>query len=80
MVLDEDSDVDIELEELPVSFPATLYIRYGFVDGLDLSADGLDSLLKLCHLDYYNTVFRLPCYSPPLAPSKFLLDHLLYAH
>ena len=31
--------------------------------GLDLSADVLDSLLKLCHLDYYNTVFRLPCYS-----------------
>ena len=33
------------------------------VDGLDLSADGHDSLLKLCHLDYYNTVFRLLCYS-----------------
>ena len=37
--------------------------RYGFVDGLELLADGLDSLLKLCHLDYYNTVLRLPCYS-----------------
>ena len=36
---------------------------YGFVDSLDLSADGLDSLLKLCLLDYYITVFRLPCYS-----------------
>ena len=43
-------------------FVCTKY-RYGFVNGLDLSADGLDSLLKLCHLDYYNTVFRLPCYS-----------------
>ena len=30
---------------------------------LDLPADGLDSLLKLCHLDHYNTVFRLPCYT-----------------
>ena len=43
-------------------FVCTIY-RYGFVDGFNLSADGLDSLLKLCHLDYYNTVFRLPCYS-----------------
>ena len=36
---------------------------YEFVDGLDLSADGLDSLVKFCHIGYYNTVFRLPCYS-----------------
>ena len=43
-------------------FVCTIY-HYGFVDGLDLSADVLDSLLKLWHLDYYNTVFRLPCYS-----------------
>ena len=52
--------------------------------GLDLSADVLDSLLKLCHLDYYNTVFRSSSY--PLnalhGPLKFnnrprrLLDHL----
>ena len=67
MVLDEDSDVDIGCwhwairTTSTVPFSATLY-RYGFVDGLDLSADGLDSLLQLCHLDYYNTVFRLPCY------------------
>ena len=28
MVLDEDSDVDIELLELPVPFSATLYVPY----------------------------------------------------
>ena len=43
-------------------FVSTIY-NYGFVNGLDLSADVLDSLLKLCHLDYYTNVFRLPCYS-----------------
>ena len=43
-------------------FVRTIY-RYGFVDGLGLSADGLDSLLKLCHVDYYNAILRLPCYS-----------------
>ena len=43
-------------------FVCTIYC-YGFVDGLDLSAHVLDSLLKLCHLDYYNTIFRIPCYS-----------------
>ena len=67
MVLDEDSDVDTELLELPVEYPfpplCMYYYRYGFVDGLDLSADRLDSVLKLCHLVYYNTISGLPCYS-----------------
>ena len=60
-----------------------LWITYGFVDGLDLSADGLDSLLKLCHLDYFNTLFRLPCYSYQnkrlsLLNAPLGLDHLQY--
>ena len=46
-------------------FVCTKY-RYGFVDGLDLSANGLDSLLKLCHLVYYNIVFRLSCINASL--------------
>ena len=64
MVLNEDSDVDVEL---PVPFSAALYLPmiyyYGCVDSSNVSADGLDSLLKLCRIGYYNTVFRLPCYS-----------------
>ena len=60
-------------------FAYTIY-RYEFVDGLDSSVDGLDSLLKLCHIGYYImpylghhvTVIRiLNAPPPPTTPQTF---------